>query len=70
MDTTLVVAQMQGKFKLVCFNSDVGHSMHEDSPKEAADELLKVLKRFKIPLDRAQSNRIKEVGFGVFKNGL
>ena len=70
MDTALVVAQMQGKFKLVCFNSDVGHSMHEDSPKEAGEELLKVLKRFKVPLDRQQSNQIKAVGFGVFKNGL
>jgi hypothetical protein len=70
MDTNLVVAQMQGKFKLVCFNSDVGHTMHEDSPSEAGQELFKFLKRFKVPLSREQSEEIKEKGFGVFKNGL
>ena len=70
MDTNLVVAQMQGKFKLICFNSDVGHSMHEDSPKEAADELFKFLKRFKVPLNRSQSNQIANSGLGLFKNGL
>ena len=70
MDTNLVVAQMQGKFKLICFNSDVGHSMHEDSPSEAGKELFNVLKRFKLPLSRTQSEQIKSQGFGKFKNGL
>ena len=70
MDTELTVAQMQGKFKLICFNSDVGHVMHEDSPKEAGKELFKFLKRFKVPLNREQSERIVTGGLATFKNGL
>ena len=70
MDTTLCVAQMQGKFKLVCFNSDVGHSMHEDSPREAGDQILKFLKRFKVPLNRMQSEQITIMNFAKFSNGL
>lgn len=70
MDTELTVAQMQGKFKLICFNSDVGHVMHEDNPREAGQELFKFLRKFKIPLNTGQSERKKKEGLSSFKNGL
>ena len=70
MDTDLVIAQMQGRFKLVCFVGEVGHTMHEDEPFEAANELYKFLKRFKIPFNKTHSKQIKELGLGKFSNGI
>lgn len=38
LDKDLTVGQMQGKFQLVVLGN-VGHCLHEDSPKEAADNI-------------------------------
>ena len=70
MDNQLTIAQMQGKFKLSCFKSDVGHTMHEDSPDEMAEEMKTFLKRFKVPLNLKQLNEAKQLGYGKFKNGF
>ena len=70
MDTDLCIAQMQGKFKLICFPMEVGHLMHEDSPKHIAQEMHKFLRRFKIPLNKNHQADIKKFGVGKFTNGL
>lgn len=48
MDKELMIAQMQGKFKMDVI-ADSGHIMHEDSPMEFADKLDKFVKAFRIP---------------------
>jgi protein phosphatase methylesterase 1 len=70
MDKELTIAQMQGKFKLVVFTSQVGHLVHEDDPDQTADNLLKFLKQFRIPLNTAQLSEMEALGIGKFNNGL
>ena len=48
MDKELMIAQMQGKFKLVTFKGKVGHSVHEDDPLGTAAELLKFIEDFRV----------------------
>eukprot|EP00890_Picochlorum_soloecismus_P002933 jgi/Picsp_1/3640/NSC_06477-R1_protein phosphatase methylesterase 1-like len=47
LDTTLMVAQMQGKFQMVLV-SKAGHAVHEDEPQEVASTLYQFIKRYKL----------------------
>lgn len=49
MDTELTVAQMQGKFKVVCFPGEVGHCMMEDDPRQTAITMHMFLEKFRLP---------------------
>ena len=70
MDKELTIAQMQGKFKLVVLNKEVGHHVHEDEPKETAKEFREFLKFSRLPLNCDQIEQLREVGPGFFKNDL
>lgn len=70
MDKELTIAQMQGKFKLIVFTTQVGHLVHEDDPDQTADNFLKFLKQFRIPLNTTQLAEMETVGIGKFNNGL
>jgi protein phosphatase methylesterase 1 len=70
MDKELTIAQMQGKFKLVVFTSQVGHLIHEDDPDQTADNLLKFLRQFRVPLNIEQLARMEIEGIGKFNNGI
>lgn len=70
MDTELTIAQMQGKFKMVCFPDDVGHCMMEDNPKETAKNCHMLLDRFKMAMSTTDLQIQKEVGIGKFKNKI
>lgn len=46
MDKELIIAQMQGKFRLMVF-SNVGHIVHEDNPEatyEMIDDYINIFK--------------------------
>lgn len=45
-----MLAQMQGKFKLVVIHN-VGHSVQEDDYKATAKELHSFIKDFRIPMN-------------------
>lgn len=68
MDTELTVAQMQGKFRLICFPNAVGHCMMEDDPRETAKTMHMFLEKFRIPMSVDDLNELKKVGVGFFKN--
>jgi protein phosphatase methylesterase 1 len=70
MDKELTIAQMQGKFKLVCFKTFVGHCVHEDDPQQMADNLKEYLKLFHVPLSMEDIERIEKVGVTKFRNGM
>lgn len=68
LDKELTIAYMSGKFKLICFGGEVGHTMQEDNPFETAQACHLLLDRFKIPMNLDDLNRLKEVGIGFFNN--
>ena len=68
LDTELTVAQMQGKFKLICFPLSVGHCMMEDDPKETAKACHFQLDKFRICMNTDDLSKLKEFGIGKFKN--
>lgn len=68
MDNYLTIAHMQGKFKLVCLNNDVGHLLHEDDPKGVSRVLKDFITMFNIPLNIKEIERFKKEGFGKFNN--
>jgi len=68
MDTELTVAQMQGKFRLICFPNVVGHCMMEDDPKETAKTFHMFLEKFRVPMGMEDVRKQKEVGVGHFRN--
>ena len=70
MDKELTICHMQGKFKLVCVKTKVGHHVHEDAPKETRDVIYQFLKKFKIPLNMEQVREKEEIGLGKFDNKL
>jgi len=45
-----MIAQMQGKFKVIVIHN-VGHSVQEDDYKSTARECYNLLKNFRIPLN-------------------
>jgi pimeloyl-ACP methyl ester carboxylesterase len=47
LDTTLMVAQMQGKFQMVLI-SKAGHVVHEDEPQEVALTIHQFIKRHRL----------------------
>ena len=47
LDTTLMVAQMQGKFQMLLL-SKAGHAVHEDEPQEVASTIHLFIKRHKL----------------------
>ena len=47
LDTTLMVAQMQGKFQMVLI-SKAGHAVHEDEPQEVASTIHQFIKRHRL----------------------
>ena len=47
MDKDLMIAQMEGKFKLVVLE-DVGHCIQEDSPVKLAQKFREFIDMFKI----------------------
>jgi protein phosphatase methylesterase 1 len=47
MDKDLMIAQMQGKFKLAVLNN-VGHIVHEDDPKSTFEMIDGFIKTFRI----------------------
>ena len=58
LDNELIVAQMQGKFKL-CVLHHVGHSVQEDDPKGTAKLLHEFLYIFRIPQNKADEDKRK-----------
>jgi protein phosphatase methylesterase 1 len=70
MDKELTIAQMQGKFKLIVYTTQVGHLIHEDDPDQTADNFLKFLKQFRIPLNISQLAEMESLGIGKFNNGI
>ena len=70
MDKELTIAQMQGKFKLVCFTSVVGHCVHEDDPEQMTSTIKSFLKQFRVPLSMADVEKIEKFGITKFDNGL
>ena len=68
MDTDLTIAQMQGKFKMICFPDAVGHCMMEDDPRETAKNLHMLIERFRLPLNVTDLQSLKTLGIGMFKN--
>ena len=68
LDKDLLIAQMEGKFRLVCFPNDVGHNMMEDSPKDTAVCCHSLLRRFKVPMNMDDVEKLKELGAGKFMN--
>lgn len=57
LDTELTIGQMQGKFQLSVL-PDVGHSLHEDSPRR----LAQLLNEFWARNDREVLKGVKKVG--------
>jgi len=67
MDKDLTIAQMQGKFKLSVVK-DVGHIIHEDNPKAAADVIKDFINLFKIlPLTSDMKPIVGKLGGTVKK---
>lgn len=60
MDKDLTIAQMQGKFKLVVVDQ-VGHVIHEDSPRNVAEVFHDFLGQFRIPAKYAQQTVVTSV---------
>jgi protein phosphatase methylesterase 1 len=48
LDKEMVIANMSGKFKLVSFGMNTGHSMMEDDPKSFARASRDFLFRFRV----------------------
>lgn len=60
LDTNLIIGQMQGKYQLIVFNnSNAGHFLHEDIPKQISISLIDFTKRNDSPDEYMQ----KELGF-------
>lgn len=70
MDKELTIAQMQGRFKLVCLNGVVGHCLHEDDPNQMGDLIKLFLKQFHIPLSLEDIERIEKFGVTKFRNEM
>lgn len=60
---------MQGKFKLSVLHH-VGHSVQEDDPKATAKLLYEFLYIFRIPQDKADEDKKKEIGIAKFHPAL
>lgn len=70
MDKEMTIAQMQGKFKLVCFQTPVGHCLHEDDPAATAGKLKDYLRQFHVPLSMADIEQLEKIGPTKFNNGM
>jgi len=68
MDKELTIAQMQGRFKLICFVGDIGHCMMEDDPCQTAQACHILLEKFKLPMDTDDQIKLKELGVAFFEN--
>lgn len=65
LDKELMVAQMQGKFKLIVIHN-VGHSVQEDDYKATARELYGFIKDFRIPMTLSEKAEKELVGIANF----
>lgn len=64
-----MIAQMQGKFKVIVIHN-VGHSVQEDDYKSTARECYNLLKNFRIPLNMSQKAQKEYVGIANFHPNL
>ena len=60
MDKDLTVAHMQGKFRMMCSKTPVGHHVHEDDPVGTAKYLKDFLVLFRCALGREELEKKKK----------
>ena len=65
MDKELMIAQMQGKFKMVVLYN-VGHVMQEDDAPNTANNIYSMITQFKIPITVQEIDDCAKVGIGKF----
>jgi protein phosphatase methylesterase 1 len=65
MDKELMIAQMQGKFKMVVL-FHVGHVMQEDDAPNTALNIYLMITQFKIPMNLAEIEECAKIGIGKF----
>lgn len=69
MDKELMIAHMQGRFRLKVIY-DVGHSVQEDNWKETAKVCYEFLYSFRIPITVQEIEDISTKGVGLFHPNL
>lgn len=69
LDKELMIAQMQGKFRLAVLQH-VGHSVQEDDYKGTARLLYDLVQMFRIPQNEAEEKQRAEVGLAKFHPDL